>query len=281
VYLERHNFELAATNAIDGSVFVLSGRTSAHRTAILQDPEFLQGFANEMFFFGKFGPIAADDDNFITRWEVKKGWDIKFQYCADATIETDLGEPHKFVSQCMRWVRTTWRSNSCSLFTDRTVWRRQPWGVYAIYISSFFNFALFFDGALMYTLSKTTFGQSKNALCLMAAWIVLSKMIKLIPHFRRNPADLLLIPVYLAFAYLHSLMKLWALFTFWNIQWSGRNLAAVNAGADNDNESDDDSGDDHSIDISNEGSDSRQSRLDYAKRATVSSTAPAKPAPET
>lgn len=95
VYLERHNFEIAATNAIDGGVFVLSGRTSAHRTEILQDPAFIDGFSNEMFFFGKFGPINPDDDNFITRWEVKHGWKLKIQYCDDARIETDLGNSEK------------------------------------------------------------------------------------------------------------------------------------------------------------------------------------------
>lgn len=127
IYLERHNFEIRATNAIDGGVFVISGRTSLHRTMILQDPEFLEGFTNEKFFFGLFGPLNPDDDNKITRFEVLKGWKIKIQYGPDAVIETTLGTYPKFLSQCLRWVRTTWRSNSCSLFTDRIVWFRQPW----------------------------------------------------------------------------------------------------------------------------------------------------------
>lgn len=234
VYLERHNFEIAATNAIDGGVFVLSGRTSAHRTCILQDPDFIQGFSNEMFFFGKFGPINPDDDNFITRWEVKKGWKLKIQYCDDARIETDLGNPGKWTAQCLRWVRTTWRSNSCSLFTDRTVWWSQPWCVYAVYWASFFNFALFYDIALICTLQQTTFGSSWKALALLGSWIFASKMVKLIPHFRRCPADILLIPAYIPFAYWHSFIKLYALFTFYECGWGGRNLAAVNADAQKD-----------------------------------------------
>ncbi|ETN42258.1 uncharacterized protein HMPREF1541_04199 [Cyphellophora europaea CBS 101466] len=241
VYLERHNFELAATNAIDGGVFVLSGRTSAHRTCILQDPDFLGGFANEYFFFGKLGPINPDDDNFITRWEVKKGWRIKIQYCEDATIETELGSPGKYMSQCLRWVRTTWRSNSCSLFTDRTVWYAQPWCTYSVYISSFFNFALFYDAALFYTLRRTTFGGTWTPTLVMATWVFASKMVKLIPHFRRCPADLMLIPAYILFAYIHSFYKLYALFTFYNVAWSGRNLAAVDADAQIDGSSSDDS----------------------------------------
>ena len=127
IYLERHNFEIRATNAIDGGVFVISGRTSLHRTQILQDEEFLKGFTDERFFFGLCGPLNPDDDNYITRFEVSRGWKIKIQYGPDAVIETTLGTYPKFMDQCLRWVRTTWRSNSCSLFTDRTVWLRQPW----------------------------------------------------------------------------------------------------------------------------------------------------------
>ena len=237
VYLERHNFELTATNAVDGGVFVVSGRTSVIRTSIIQDPEFMAGFTNEMFFFKKFGPLNADDDNFITRWLVTNEWKIKFQNCAAATVETTLGTYPKFLSQCLRWVRTTWRSNSASLFTDGTVWLSQPWCVYAVYITSFFNFALFYDAALIYTLySHTSFGNTADALYIMAAWIFASKMVKLLPHFLRCPADLIFIPGYIAFAYYHSLLKLYAGFTFYVTAWGGRNLAAVG----NESEPDDD-----------------------------------------
>lgn len=227
VYLERHNFELTSTNAIDGGVFVVSGRTSIIRSNILQEHAFIDGFSNETFFFGKFGPLNADDDNFITRWLVKRNWKIKFQNCEDATVETTLGTYPKFLAQCLRWVRTTWRSNSASLFTDRTVWYSQPWCVYAVYITSFFNFALFYDATLMYTLYyHTSFGNNLNAVCAMAAWIFASKMVKLVPHFLRHPADLIFIPGYIAFAYYHSLIKLYALFTFYVTAWGGRNLTA-------------------------------------------------------
>lgn len=86
LYLERHNFEIAASNHIDGGVFCVSGRTSAHRTAILQDPDFIDGFLNEYTFFGLVGPLNADDDNFVTRWMVNHGWKIRIQYSDGARI---------------------------------------------------------------------------------------------------------------------------------------------------------------------------------------------------
>lgn len=230
IYLERHNFEIRVTNAIDGGAFVISGRTSAHRSVILQDRRFRSGFTNEQFFFNSFGPLNADDDNFITRWNVRHGWDIKIQYCPDALIETTLGTYPKFLSQCLRWVRTTWRSNSASLFTDGTVWYRQPWCVYAVYWTSFVNFALFYDSLLVYTLLKSQFGSRSN-LVYFGLWVFFTKMVKLTPYFLREPQDLVMLPGYFAFAYFHSLIKLYAGLTFWETNWGGRNLAAATAPA--------------------------------------------------
>lgn len=53
LYLERHNFEISATNAIDGGAFVVSGRTSAHRSEILKDFWFFTGITNDRFFFDR------------------------------------------------------------------------------------------------------------------------------------------------------------------------------------------------------------------------------------
>lgn len=228
LYLERHNFDCAATSHIDGGVFVISGRTSAHRTEILRAPEFIYGFLHEYCFFGLVGPLHVDDDNFITRWMVKHGWKIAFQHAPGACMETTLGEYPKFLVQCLRWVRTTWRSNCTSLFIDRTVWRTQPWCVYAVYFSSFLNFALFYDCALFSTVWLATnqtgekFIETRTAMILLGLWIFCSKIVKPFPLFWRNPRDLTYLPGYLLFGYYHSLIKLYALCTFYVTAWGSR-----------------------------------------------------------
>ena len=67
LYLERHNFEIRATNAMDGGVFVVSGRALVILSEIVQDNNFCKAFTSEYFFFGLFGLLNPDDDNFITR----------------------------------------------------------------------------------------------------------------------------------------------------------------------------------------------------------------------
>jgi hypothetical protein len=100
--LKRHNFEILSTSAIDQGVFVFSGRTAFYRSSLVQDPEFISEFVNERFFFNSFGPIDADDDNYITRYAVREGKDIIIQSGQQGTIETTLGDRQKFLARCMR-----------------------------------------------------------------------------------------------------------------------------------------------------------------------------------
>ncbi|KAB5542763.1 hypothetical protein GE09DRAFT_1243996 [Coniochaeta sp. 2T2.1] len=191
LYLERHNFEIRATNAIDGGVFVVSGRTCAIRTQILQQQDFLSSSLNERFLFGKCGPLAADDDNFITRYVVKSGWDIKVQYSQEACIETTVGVDSPVVKKFLAIV----------------------------------------DPLLLYLLTKTDwYSQVKypaGPLLGLACWILLTKVVKVYAYYARHPEDIVLFPVYVCFAYFHSLIKLYALLTFYNCAWSGRNLAVI------------------------------------------------------
>jgi cellulose synthase/poly-beta-1,6-N-acetylglucosamine synthase-like glycosyltransferase len=120
VYIERRNFEISATHNIDGGTSCMSGRTCALRTEILQDPPFLTGFATETW---RGRPLHADDDNFVTRWLVAKGWKTWVQYNSECEVETTLENNIKFLYQCSRWVRSNWRSNYTSLIVERHVWR--------------------------------------------------------------------------------------------------------------------------------------------------------------
>ncbi|KAK3497202.1 nucleotide-diphospho-sugar transferase [Neurospora hispaniola] len=238
LYLDRHNFEIRATNAIDGGVFVVSGRTVGIRTCILEDKQFQAGYLHEMFFFGLLGPLNPDDDNYIARYMVTNGWKLRIQYTKDAEIETTVGvgEPvhTKFLGQCRRWARSTWRSNTSSLFTEGTVWATQPYCVYAVYLTSFTNFALFTDAALVYLFTQSSWyfdaAEPKYALAALLSWIIFTKTIKVFRYFSTYPQDIWLFPAYVLFAYFHSFIKLWALFTFYDHAWSGRNLAALTKG---------------------------------------------------
>ena len=208
----------------------MSGRTSAHRTEILNDESFITGFKNEYLdtWIGRFGPLNADDDNFITRWMVEHDHKIRIQYSEEACIQTTVGEYPKFLSQCMRWARTTWRSNPRSL-CSRKIWTTQWWSVYAVHITSLFNFALIVDGALLY-MAWIRLEAPNPAIVALLLWILCSKLVKPWPHFRRHPWDLRYLPGYILFGYVHSVIKFVALVTFGNVAWGSRSLDAADVG---------------------------------------------------
>ncbi|KAF9698716.1 hypothetical protein EKO04_003007 [Ascochyta lentis] len=232
LYLIRHNFEIQSTNAADGGVFCVSGRSCLIRACIL-DEAFQRTFTNE-FILG-CGPVQPDDDIFITRWILKAGWKVKVQCQREATMTTILGsypENFKFFpQQCQRWSRSTFRQNPIALFLDRNIWWEWPLTVWTTYFPWLYNAALVWDLLAVYTLTQTTlFTQSAHPRLLLAAFVYflqLTKLVKTAAWWWAHPVDFLLyfvIPMYPAFTYRHSLMKIHTAFTCLDMEWSGRKL---------------------------------------------------------
>lgn len=118
-YLERRNWDCSGCLNIDGGLPCLSGRTVAYRSEILQDEAFTHGFTHEEW---RTMQLNADDDNFITRWLYSHDWKIKMQYHKECEVLTTLEDGPKYLNQCLRWVRSNWRSNLKSLFHERHYW---------------------------------------------------------------------------------------------------------------------------------------------------------------
>ena len=54
---------------------------------------------------------------------------------------------------------------------------------------------------------------------LLLGWIFWTKVVKSIPHFVRHPSDFPPVICQIAFAYIHSIVKLWTLLKFWDCDW--------------------------------------------------------------
>lgn len=190
LYLVRHNFEIRATNVADGGVFCVSGRSALIRTNIVKDEAFKDAFQNEHILrFGNrwpgWGPVKSDDDNFIIRWVINNGSDVKIQSSKDATMTTTLGTyPLKFPEQCKRWSRTTFRQNPIALFVDRTVWWEWPLTVWTTLFPWLYNTALFWDGLAIHTSMHTDMYEKSSHhaawCCLLVLFIWLTKLVKTI-----------------------------------------------------------------------------------------------------
>ncbi|KAK6859022.1 glycosyltransferase family 2 protein [Apiospora arundinis] len=245
--------KVAAANAIDGGAFIISGRTCGVRTSILMDENFRRGYVDERIRFPlgllpDIGPIVADDDNYLLRFCVEEGYGVKFQSGLRTTVVASsssipssspsncvvgiakLGEYPRFLQQCIRWTRTSFRSNPRSLLSARA-WRRHPWSMYGVQLATITNFAVLGDGLQIHLYLQTAWWadrQGQWGLVCLVTWILLTKLVKLIPWLWRYPADIVFLPAYLGFAYYHSWIKLHALLTFWNLEWAGRDLEKIN-----------------------------------------------------
>ncbi|KAF9872281.1 glycosyltransferase family 2 [Colletotrichum karsti] len=237
-YLQRHNWELRASNGLDGGVFVVSGRTAVYRSNFLKAPGLMERFCSERFFMGIFGGegLGPDDDNFLTREAYGAGWEIKFQETQDCVIETTIGDEFlkKFRGQLVRWARTTFRSNPCMLMKCSLTLKRMPWSYFNVYVAGMVNFALFWDAMIVCSFYNSWFCHSlfSSEMGWLLGFIFFTKVIKIWPHFVRYPQDLPLVIFQILFAYAHSIIKFWALITFWDCAWLGRNLDAVDAEAE-------------------------------------------------
>ncbi|GIZ42473.1 hypothetical protein CKM354_000574300 [Cercospora kikuchii] len=230
-YLERRNFDCSACLHIDGGLPCLSGRTVAYRTEILQDEAFTHGFTHEEW---RTMQLNADDDNFITRWLYSHGWKIKMQYHKECEVQTTLEEGPKYLRQCLRWVRSNWRSNLTSLFVERHYWISQPWSTYSVLQTTITAWALPYDILIFTSWYQASKGWSYDERWYLFTFLVLwtygfSKTVKLWGHFFRYPADVVYIPLYIAFGYYHGGIKLYGMLTLDATTWGSRD------GADTDN----------------------------------------------
>lgn len=101
------------------------------------------------------------------------------------------------------------------------------WGTYVIYLGQFQTPALVIDSLLFFLLWKAM--NSSTALAILASWIVFTKIVKLLPHFSRQPQDFKFLLVSLIFSYLHGLINIYALLTLHVTTWGSKDLEELKA----------------------------------------------------
>jgi cellulose synthase/poly-beta-1,6-N-acetylglucosamine synthase-like glycosyltransferase len=229
-YIERRVFNNLASNAIDGSISTLSGRSAAYRMEILKCEEFMSG--PKGFLAGSFRgkKLDSDDDKFLTRWVYSHGWEIAIQtaVCLETTCEENWGYLH----QCMRWARARFRGNF-TVMSNETYWRsrKYAWGTYNIYLAMFQHPSLFMDLGFAYLLSLILAPYSPEArkLCwiFFLVFMLFTKTVRMIPYFLRHPTDMVHIPMLIAFGWFHSLLNIYCLCTLTQTAWGGKDIAAL------------------------------------------------------
>jgi cellulose synthase/poly-beta-1,6-N-acetylglucosamine synthase-like glycosyltransferase len=221
IYLDiRYADEVPATTRWGRAVSCLSGRTAAYRTRLLQSLR--EPFLNETF---NGIPCMSGDDKRYTSLILQNGYHTWNQL--NAHVHSTFNPKFKgFVKQRIRWSRNSFRSDLRALWQG-WVWR-YPYLAFMLIDKTVAPFTLLV-GPIVLGLA-IAIGHWELVLALLIWWH-LSRAFKIWPHLRRRPADLLILPIFIAITYYMSLVKAYALFTINEHKWLTRAVAMVDGKA--------------------------------------------------
>ncbi len=218
MYLDYRYFdELAGQTVAGRSVSCLSGRTAVYRRSILA--RVADDFIGETFLGV---PCMSGDDKRLTSLAAMLGYATVLQRSA-RVWSTFPGTPRTFVRQRVRWARNTWRSDLRALFLDRWVWRR-PFLAFCMADKAVGAFTLL--AGPVYLVMALGHGDLAFAAALLGWWWF-SRALRILPHLRRRPSSVLLVPVFVAVTFVMAVLKIWALLTVRRQRWLTRDVAVV------------------------------------------------------
>ncbi|MEZ4511760.1 MAG: NosD domain-containing protein [Chloroflexota bacterium] len=213
-YFDEIRFLAAAGNALT----CLSGRTAVYRrSAVLP---LLPDLENETFF-GR--PVISGDDKRLTHLVQGARWKVRYQ--EDARVFTP-GAPKmgQFLKQRLRWTRNSWRADLRALY-DGWVWREKA---LAFHLLDRIVQPITTLIAPIYFL-LAIYRQNWNIVLVLSLWWLVSRAVKIFPHLRREPKDIVILPVYIVLTYVFALFKIFAFFTMnhqgWITRWDDSRMA--------------------------------------------------------
>jgi glycosyltransferase involved in cell wall biosynthesis len=218
MYLDYRYFDENAAQTVAGRVIsCVSGRTAVYRRAILL--QISHDFMNETFMGV---PCMSGDDKCLTSLTVKAGYRTVLQRSA-RVWSTFPGTPRIFVKQRLRWARNTWRSDIRATILEGWAWKH-PFLAFTMIDKAVSSFTLL---AAPTFLVLAILRHEWRFVILLLAWWWFSRSIKMLPHLRRRPMSLLLIPPFVFLTFFMALVKITALLTVRKQRWLTRQVAVV------------------------------------------------------
>lgn len=217
IYLDYRYFdENAAQTVVGRAVSCLSGRTAVYRRSFLMSvgDEFL-----DETFAGR--PCNSGDDKRLTSLLLAQGSRTYMQRSA-RVWSTFPSRPREFLLQRLRWSRNTWRSDLRALSSRWIL--RYPFLGFTMVDKAISGFTLLVS-PVVFTLALVG-GRFAFAGILFAWWMV-SRAAKLLPHLRRRPVDLVILPAFVGLTFVMALVKIYALGTLTTQRWLTRRVAVV------------------------------------------------------
>ena len=217
MYLDYRYFdELAAQSLIGQSLSCLSGRTAVYRRDLLL--QLSDEFMSETFMGRQ---CLSGDDKRLTMLTIQSGHKTVLQ--RNARVWSTFPSTFKvFLKQRTRWARNTWRSD---LRAVGGLWIfRHPMLAFGSFLDKMISpFALLFSfGFFLYLVTgRAWLGRHHPRL------VAGQPGRQDVPHFRRRPDNLRLLPAFIAISIFMAAVKIYALLTIRTQLWLTRDVGVV------------------------------------------------------
>jgi glycosyltransferase involved in cell wall biosynthesis len=217
MYLDyRYHDEIAAQSVAGQAVSCLSGRTAVYRTHLLRAYE--EDFLNEKFMGT---PCMSGDDKRLTTLLLEHGHKTFLQ--REARVWSTFPDKFtRFVLQRLRWARNTWRSDLRAL-AHGWIWKHK-FLAFTTIDKAISSFTLLIAPTV---LTIALLHRSWRVALIIGVWWLLSRLFKLLPHFRRRPANIWRLPAYIVITIGMAFIKIYALVTIRQHKWLTRDVAVI------------------------------------------------------
>ncbi|MBI2051644.1 glycosyltransferase, partial [Candidatus Roizmanbacteria bacterium] len=195
----------------------LSGRTAFYRRSVVVP--LLHQFVHERFLGEK---VISGEDKRLTYLVEEKNWRVTYQSTAEVST-AGVKEIKTFLKQQVRWTRNSWRADLRAL-AKGWVFKRPIFAAYLIdRVIQPFTLLL----SPIYFAVSLVFGLWVPA-AIIFAWWHFSRGIKMIPHLKKHPRDIAILPAFILFNFATAYIRIYALFTLnhqsWITRWDKRRL---------------------------------------------------------
>lgn len=222
IHLDHRYFDEMPFLAKSGDALTcLSGRTALYRKKAVIN--LVDDMVNETFWGKK---CISGEDKCLTRLVQAAGWKTRYQLnaCVRTTGMPDL---LTFFKQQTRWIRNSWRSDLKSL-TSKWIWRKEK--MLAFHMADRFIQPLTLMIGPIYFILSIIWGHYLMAVILLAWWHF-SRAIKIYPHLKHRPSDILILPAYVLAVYIMGVIKIYDFFTInkqgWITRWDKNRLGEL------------------------------------------------------
>jgi parallel beta-helix repeat protein len=209
---QRYFDEITYLAAVSNALTCLSGRTAVYRKKAIIG--LIKELENETFLGVR---CISGDDKCLTRLVQEKGWKTRYQGNVKV-LTPGVPDLKTLVKQHIRWTRNSYRSDIKSLMGS-WIWKREKFLVYHMLDRFTQPFTLVLGP--IYLVLSIAWGHWLVALTLILWWHF-SRGIKLYPHLRHHPSDLLILPFYIFTTYMLAVLKIYAMITIGQQGWITR-----------------------------------------------------------